>query len=187
MKELQTYRVETAELVERCKASDHKAFQEIYVLYCKAMFNTAMRLLNNKEEAEDILQESFISAFKNINQFTARVSFGSWLKRIVINRSIDALKTRSQLLLSLDDKDIAEEPEEEFTVPSLSVEAIKDAVKQLPDGYRLVITLYLFEDYSHKKIAEKLGIREGTSKSQYARARKKLMEVISLRTGNNEG
>jgi RNA polymerase sigma-70 factor (ECF subfamily) len=150
------------------------------------MFNTAMRILNNREEAEDVLQESFIAAFKNIQQYSGKFSFGSWLKRIVINRSIDALKKRNLNLVSLEEKEIAQ-PENEITEASfLSIEAIKEAVKELPDGYRLVITLYLFEDYSHKKISEQLNISEGTSKSQYARARKKLMELIRLRTGNNE-
>ena len=179
MKETYPYIETHAELIELCKAGDNLAFKELYHSYNKAMFNIAMRMLTSKEEAEDALQESFISAFKKINDYSGAVSFGSWLKRIVINRCIDILRKKNLDLIPLGEKDLPEEENEvdEQTI-IYTVNAIKEAVQQLPDGYRLVLTLYLFEDYSHKKIAEELGISEGTSKSQYARARKKLLELI---------
>jgi RNA polymerase sigma-70 factor (ECF subfamily) len=140
-----------------------------------------MRMLNNKMEAEDVLQESFISAFNNIQQYRGESSFGNWLKRIVINRCIDSLNKRDFRLVSLEEQDLAEEELAEDAAIHYSVEAIKEAISQLADGYRVILSLYLFEDYSHKMIAEKLNISEGTSKSQYARARKKLMELITLK------
>ena len=136
-------------------------------------------MLNNKVEAQDVLQEGFISAFSKIGQFTGKASFGSWLKRIVINKCIDALKKRSLVLSPLNDRDVAWQPDEpEAEDPEYNVNDVMEAVAQLPDGYRVILSLYLFEEYSHKQIGEQLGISEGTSKSQYSRARKKLTELI---------
>lgn len=148
-------------------------------MYSKAMFSICMRLLNNREEAEDVLQESFISAFKNIEQYSGEATFGSWLKRIVINKSLDAISKRKLNFVSVDEVDVAEEYDEPEA--SYSIEAVKEAVQRLPDGYRIILTLFLFENCSHKTIAEKLSISEGTSKSQYHRARKKLQELLTLK------
>ncbi len=137
-----------------------------------------MRMLNNKEESEDVLQESFISAFKKINQHKESSGFGSWLKKIVINKCIDNLYKRKQIFIELKEEILpAEEFDDEEEI-NFSVEEVMNAITGLPDGYRLILTLYLIENYSHKMIAEKLGISEGTSKSQYSRARKKLGESM---------
>ena len=133
-------------------------------------------MLNNSDEAKDVLQESFISAFKNINQYSGHGSFGSWLKRIVINKSIDTIRKRDLFLVPLSE-DIMEEEAGEETV-NYDPEHIRTAVAALPNGYRVILSLFLFEDHTHKMIAEKLKISEGTSKSQYARAKKKLIELI---------
>jgi RNA polymerase sigma-70 factor (ECF subfamily) len=163
------------ELVAKCKKGDEAAFRELYRLYAKPMFNAGMRILNNRDEAEDVLQESFVAAFRHIRSFEEKGSFGGWLKRIVINKSLDALKKQKQSFLPIDELNIAEEeePEEEngFVYDAVS---LQKAIDRLPDGYRIILTLFLFEDYSHRMIAEKLGISESTSKSQYLRARKKL-------------
>jgi RNA polymerase sigma-70 factor (ECF subfamily) len=135
-------------------------------------------MLNDKEEAKDVLQESFISAFKNIHQYSGKSSFGSWLKKIVINACIANIKKRDPDLIPIAERDLPEESLEEEPKISFTVEEIKMAVSKLPDGYRIILSLYLFEDLSHKTIAEKLNISESTSKSQYSRARKKLMELL---------
>jgi RNA polymerase sigma factor (sigma-70 family) len=135
-------------------------------------------MLNDKEESKDVLQESFISAFKNIHQYNGKASFGSWLKRIVINGCIATIKKRNQNLIPIAERDIPDEEPDEETGITYTVEDVKAAVSELPDGYRIILTLYLFEDHSHKMIAEKLNISEGTSKSQYSRARRKLIELI---------
>lgn len=175
------------DLIEHCRQGKNSAFKEVYDLYSRAMFNICMRMLNNRDEAEDVLQESFISAFKNIKQYTGEASFGSWLKRIVINRCIDAVKKRSLHLVPLDDMDQAQEEayEEDPDADVYTVESVKNGISQLPDGYRIILTLYLFENYSHRMIAEKLGISEGTSKSQYSRARKKLAELMNVKKKND--
>lgn len=150
------------------------------------MFNVSCRILNDTGDAEDVLQEAFISAFKNLNSFKGDASFGAWLKRIVINKSLNLIKKRQIDLVSVDT--LPEVPIDseysEFSETSLSVEKIKEAVKQLPDGYRVVFTMYLFEGYDHAEIAEFLGISESTSKSQFNRSKKKLKEI--LEAGNDE-
>jgi RNA polymerase sigma factor (sigma-70 family) len=180
LSETNIYQEAQATLVEQCRKGSNEAFKELYVLYNKAMFNICMRMLNSREEAEDVLQESFISAFKNIRQYNGSASFGSWLKRIVINRCIDSIKKRNPGLVPIVEKDLPdEEPVEEQEI-TYTIESVKAGVAMLPDGYRIILSLYLFEDYNHKMIAEKLSISEGTSKSQYSRARKKLIEWITL-------
>ena len=181
------YKEANSELIGQCRQGRNAAFKEVYELYSKAMFNICMRMLNNRNEAEDVLQESFISAFRNIKQYNGNASFGSWLKRIVINRCIDAIKVRTLNLVPLEERDPPEEEtyEEDEQGPAYDVETVKQGISQLPDGYRIILTLYLFEDYTHRMIAEKLGISEGTSKSQYSRARKKLAELMNLKKKND--
>jgi RNA polymerase sigma factor (sigma-70 family) len=164
--------------VQRCKAGEKKAFHELYHLYSKAMFNIAVRIINNKEEAEEALQDSFLKAFENIQKFDGKNSFGVWLKRIVINRSLDVIKKRKINFVPIGENDFAEDEPEVDDEIIYDVETIKASVLQLPDGYRTILILFLFEDYSHKEIAEVLNISEGTSKSQYSRARKKLVELM---------
>lgn len=179
MKESTLYEPGNPEVITRCKNGDDKSFRKLYDLYSKAMFNICMRMLNNRAEAEDALQESFISAFRKINDFDGTGSFGSWLKKIVIHRCIDELRKKRPGFISIDKSDVADEGTadcEEDT--EYDIQSLRKAIFDLPDGYRVILTLYLFEDYTHAMIAEKLGIAEGTSKSQYARARKRLQQLM---------
>jgi RNA polymerase sigma factor (sigma-70 family) len=176
LSEANLYKEPNKVLIERCRKGETAAFRELYDLYCRGMFSVCVRLLNNKEEAEDVLQEAFISAFKNIGQYSFNASFGSWLKKIVVNKSLDVLNKRKFNFVSIDDVDVSDDqPEEE---ENYTIDEIRQAVQALPDGYRVILTLFLFEGYSHKAIAGQLNISEGTSKSQYHRARKKLQELI---------
>lgn len=181
MSDRTAYKDPQIELLEQCRKGENAAFKQLYDTYSRAMFNICMRMLNNRAEAEDILQESFISAFRNIHQYAEQASFGSWLKRIVINRCIDALNKKNIRLVPLAEQELVEDESAEDDAVTYSIENIKEAIALLADGYRVILSLYLFEDYSHKMIAEKLNISEGTSKSQYARARKKLVELITLK------
>ncbi|GGD17065.1 RNA polymerase subunit sigma-24 [Hyunsoonleella pacifica] len=145
------------------------------------MFNVCVRMVKSKEDAEDILQESFVDAFKNLNSFRYESTFGSWLKRIVINKSINHLKLKRVPLVAMDDYDdwIPEQQEEEINEEYLNVDTIKTAIKQLPEGYQTIINLYLIEGYDHVEIGEILGISTSTSKSQYHRAKKKLIALMN--------
>ena len=164
-------------IINRCKKGDNIAFEEIYNKYKKAMLNLSYRFLNRNEDANDVLQESFIKAFQNISNFENEAAFGSWLKRVVINHSIDILKKKKNNSISIDQLEIIEEIEEPNDI-KYDIETVKKCIQELPDGYRIVLTLYLFEDYSHKEIANTLNISESTSKSQYNRAKKKIIQLI---------
>jgi len=167
------------DLVKDCKKGVRKAQFELYQLYSKAMFNICLRMLKNEADAEDLLQNSFIDVFTKLDTFRFQSTIGAWIKRIVVNNCINFLKKRRLYFEEIDDRigdRVDTQPEEE---PSLSVQAIKDAIFQLPDGYRVVFSLYQMEGYDHKEIAEILNVSEQTSKSQYSRARKKLRELLS--------
>ncbi len=146
------------------------------------MFNVCVRMVKSKEDAEDILQESFVDAFKNLNSFRYESTFGSWLKRIVINKSINHLKLKRVPLVAMHDYenwDPEQEEEDSVNEEHLDVGAIKAGIKQLPEGYQTIINLYLIEGYDHVEIGEILSISTSTSKSQYHRAKKKLIALMN--------
>ena len=170
-------------LLDSCIAGDRSACYELYRLYSRAMFNTAFRIVKNDQDAEDVLQESFISAFKGLGSFSNNSTFGAWLKRIVVNKSINYLRKRHVQVLSIEENkiDFYAGETDTFEEEYYSISAIKSAVNELAEGYRLVLTLYLFEGYDHQEISEILGISISTSKSQYNRAKKKLLSLIQKR------
>lgn len=171
-------------IIERCQKGERKAFQELYNLYAKAMFNISLRILNNSVEAEEVLQDSFLKAFEKISNYDKKYSFGVWLKRIVINRSLDVLKKRKLNFVAIDDADFREEEQDEESF--YDVDVLKKCILELPDGYRTILTLFVFEECSHKEIAALLNISEGTSKSQYNRAKKKLTELVKQKMVSND-
>lgn len=168
-------------LIAQCRRGDAKAQHELYKLYARSMYNVCMRMVNHVGEAEDILQESFLEAFTKLGDFRAEASFGSWLKRIVINRSINYLRKRKlELVESIAEADLVEELTDEDEELQLEVSRVHKAIQELPDGYRIVLTMYLLEGYDHSEIAEALHISESTSKSQLNRAKNKLREKLSV-------
>jgi RNA polymerase sigma factor (sigma-70 family) len=177
--EKSTFQDVNAQVVQRCREGDNRAQYELYKLYSKAMFNVSMRITNDYAESEDVLQEAFMSAFKNLHSYKSEASFGSWLKRIVINASVNAIRKRRSELVPLEDRMAGDIPDEEFEDDTeWKVEKVRRAIQCLPDGYRVVLSLYLLEGFDHAEIGEILGISESTSKSQYSRARKKLLEIM---------
>ena len=169
------------ELVNECRTGSRKAQFELYKLYASAMYNVALRIVNDDAEAEDVLQEAFLDAFNRIKDFRQETTFGLWLKQIVINRAINYLRKRKLDLISLDEVEVADEPNYDERDTVLKVEAIKAAMNELPDGYRVVLTLYLFEGYDHEEIAHILKITENTSRSQYMRAKRKLNSLLETK------
>ena len=147
------------------------------------MYNVGFRITGNEDDASDVLQESFISAFRNLDSYRGDASFGSWLKRIVVNKAINVLhKRKEERLPESEHWDVAEEEAPtSYGEGLLSVERVKQAIAQLPDGYRSVLSLYLMEGYDHQEIGEIMGISESTSKSQLNRAKSKLREILTLR------
>lgn len=170
-----------AGLVDECRRGNRKAQFEMYKLYAKAMYNVALRILNRTEEAEDVLQESFLDAFIRAENFRGDTTFGLWLKQIVINKSINQLRKRKLEFVSIEDVDVAAEENEDQEALELKINEIKEAVSRLSDGYRVVLTLYLFEGYDHEEISHILKISENTSRTQYMRARTKLNSLLERR------
>lgn len=169
------------ELVAKCKQGDKLGYELLYRQYAKAMFNTSLRIVNNRADAEDVLQEAFIAAFK-LDQFDYTSTFGAWLKRIVINKSIDFLRKRKLTVVDIDDVStghmISDDVLHDEEQLKLKVDEIKQAIIKLPSGYRTVLSLHLFEDYDYDEIAETLNISAVTVRTQYHRAKQKLLQLL---------
>jgi RNA polymerase sigma factor (sigma-70 family) len=174
-------------IVEKCKRGNRQAQFELYRLYSKAMYNICLRMVKSKLDAEDILQNSFVDIFSKLHTFKFQSSVGAWIKRIVINNCINHLKKKKIYFDDLEPRhaNILDEPMVEDE--KLNVEFINQAIYELPDGYRIVFTLYLLEGYDHKEIAQILSISEATSKSQYSRAKKKIREIIRTKYFRKNG
>ena len=170
--------IQTAVVRKACKG-DAEAQAWLYQQYSKSMFNICTRMTGNRSDAEDILQDAFMIAFKNLHQLKEAVQFGGWLKRIVVNECIRYSKKNFYWNEWEDEwnNQLAEEEPEWWKTVSFDI--IHREIKGLPDGCRQVFNLFVVEDYSHKAIAEHLGISESTSKSQYHRARQLLKERIT--------
>lgn len=165
-----------APLIEECRKGNSKAQFRLYTQYSKAMYNLAYRIMNNREDAEDILQEAFVECFRNIGSFRFESTFGAWLKKILINKCINQLK-KKKIDLTLCETLPVTIYEEEDEI-SYDTGKIFRGIEKLPDGYRVILTLYLLEGYDHSEISQILGISESTSKSQYSRAKEKLRNLI---------
>lgn len=160
----------TSRVIEKCIEGDIKAQYQLYKQYSKAMYNIAMRFLNNKMDAEDILQESFVKAFSRLGELENRAAFGSWLKRIVINDCISLQRKRKVAFEEIDEQRHGDAIETDGDVPLVDPVLVHEAIKELPAKGRSVLVLRALEGYSHREIAESLDITVSTSKTQYHRA-----------------
>jgi RNA polymerase sigma factor (sigma-70 family) len=171
------------DLLDGCKNGDQKAQFQIYKLYYKAMYNTSLRIVNDTMEAEDIMQESFLAAFEKIDTYSGMVSFGAWLKKIVVNRSLDTLNKKKAIFEDIESHtDIRDESGDDsarYEELNSRVEEVKEAIERLPDGYRIILSLYLLEGYDHDEISEILSINSSTSRSQLSRAKQKLIGELT--------
>ena len=165
------------ELIEECRQGSQKAQFQIYKLYYKAMYNVSLRIVNDEFEAEDVMQEAFLNAFKKIDTYRGEVSFGAWLKKIVVNRSLDVFKKRKVKFEEMNEN-TTEMPDKEGMPVEVDVNEIKKAIQSLPDGYRTVLSLYLIEGYDHDEISQILRISNTASRTQYSRAKSKLRELL---------
>jgi RNA polymerase sigma factor (sigma-70 family) len=168
-------------LVVECKQGSKKACYELYRLYAKAMLNVAFRIVGNIAEAEDILQESFVDAFNKLKDFRQETTFGLWLKQIVVHRSINLLRKRKLEFVEIDEghlENVADEEVWDDEDIQYRVAQVKEAMKELPEGYRVVLSLYLLEGYDHEEIGQVLKISENTSRTQFLRAKRKLSELL---------
>ncbi len=174
-----------SDIIEKCKQNNRVAQLQLYNQYCDGMFAVAMRFVGDTMEAEDIVQEAFIKAFTRLHQYKAEVTFGAWLKRIVINKSIDLLKSKKQHMLELDEvhlKVVDSSYENEWLVDDMiTLEDVKEAINKLPDKYQYVVMLYLIEGYDHQEIADILNITEVASRTQLSRGKAQLKELLTLK------
>lgn len=170
------------DIIEKCKRNDRKAQLQLYNQYCNGMLVVAKRFIKDSMAAEDVVQDSFIKAFLKLEQYKAEVTFGAWLKRIVINKSIDFLKSQKQRLVDIDDVQlkVVETNEDDWSVAaSVSIDDVKCAVEQLPEKYKYVVMLYLMEGYDHQEISEILNITEVASRTQLSRGKTKLKVLLN--------
>ncbi len=169
------------EIIELSKAGNSRAQHQLYQLYAKAMFNISCRMMNSREEAEDMLQESFTEAFTRLDSFRYESSFGAWIKRIVVNRCINELKRRKANLVLTDNlpENNPGNEEDDIEPTQMKVKNVMKAMEMLPEGYRVIFSLYLLEGYDHAEIAQIMGITESTSKSQFSRAKQKVKEILN--------
>ncbi len=170
----------TTKIIEQCKNNDRKAQLQLYNTYCDGMYIVAHRFLKDSYEAEEAMHEGFINAFAKLHQFTGEVTFGAWLKRIVINKSLDRIKAKKAELIPLNEEIIGKvEDDEDWTVDdTISVAHVKKTIEGLPEKYEYPLLLFLLEGYDHQEISEILNITEVASRTLVHRGKKKLQEQL---------
>ena len=167
------------QLIVKCKKNDTKAQGELYKLFSSKLFTICLKYSRNHAEAQDNLQDAFVTIFKKISQFKNKGCFEGWIKRITINTALQCYRTKG--VFSIINEDIPDDSVWEVEdAEGISIDYLLQIIQELPDRYRLVFNLYVLDDYSHKEIAEMLEISQGTSKSNLARARDILKKKIEV-------
>lgn len=169
------------ELISDCLKGDQQAHNRLYHLYARAMFNVAYRLTGNIHDAEDALQEAFIQVFRGLASYRFESSLGAWLKKIVVNTTINNMKKRRVELKYEPEIHKHKVTEEEIRPESLTVDQVLSKMELLPHSARVIFSLYLLEGYDHQEIASILNISESTSKTQYMRAKNKMKELLTTK------
>ena len=173
------------EIIEKCKQNNRLAQMQLYNQYCNGMYIVANRFVKDAAEAEDVVQEAFIKAFAKLHQYKAEVTFGAWLKRIVVNKSIDYLKSKKQQVVALEEvhlKVIDTPKDDDWMIEDdITISEVKNAIDTLPEKYKYVITLFLLEGYDHQEISEILNISQVASRTQLSRGKQKLQELLKHR------
>lgn len=171
--------MEDEDLVAACLSGNVQAQRSLFDRFSPLMLGVAIRYIGDKERAEDVLQDGFIKVFQNLKRFKNIGSLEGWIRRIIVNTALDQLRKdkKYQRDIQLDDSNfkIVQKSEAES---NLQAEVLMEIIQQLPEGYRVVFNLFAIEGYSHKEIAEQLGISENTSKSQYSRAKSSLRNEL---------
>lgn len=171
-------------LISACKKNNRVAQIQIYDLYSKTMYNTCLRIVKDTMLAEDIVQESFLAAFRSIDSYRGESSFVSWLRKIVINKSLDQVRKRKQFFEQFNEEyenysDTAEIEDGNSETNRERLSLLKKLILDLPDGFRVIVSLYYFEGYDHDEIGQILNITASTSRSQLTRAKKKLLKLYN--------
>ncbi len=171
------------ELISLCRQKNQKAQFEVYSRYCKAMYNVAFRIVKDAHYAEDVMQEGFLKAFLKIDDYKQEVAFGAWLKRIIVNHSIDFYKKHNRfgtddfekVVYKVED-DSGEEPETDYT--HLKADQVLQAINGLKDSYRMILTLFFVEGYDQEEITEILNISYANCRTTISRAKESLRQKL---------
>ncbi len=182
---LTIYRAQEQELINGCRRGNHHAQQRLFDLYSSRMYGVCLRYVKNTMQAEDVLVMAFTKVFDRISQFKGDGSFEGWIRRITVNEALTALRRTRMMMVETDLERADFEPDYDRLSDHLEEEDLLKMIEQLPPGYRVVFNLYAIDGYSHKEIAEQLGISENTSKSQLSRARVYLQKLLA-QTGWDE-
>jgi len=173
-------------LVERCRNNDSKAQMQLYDMYCKAMYHTACNFIKDDVIAQDIMQEAFIKAFKKIDSYSGEATFGAWLKRIVINQSLDWLKKQKLETVDIDENVVSIVEDDSWEVErETRLSTVYQCIEQLPGKCKNVVKLYLLEGYDHEEVSQILRISEIASRSQLSRGKNRLRELLNDRNYEN--
>ena len=175
--------MQITEILERCKQNDRRAQMQLYNKYSEGMYYVAFRFLKNSFEAEEAMQEGFVKAFTKMHQYNGEVTFGAWLKRIVINKSIDMLKAKKLELVAINEQVLGtvDEHNDWSVDDGITLDQIKQAIEELPERYRYAVMLFLIEGYDHQEISEILEITEVASRTLVHRGKKKLQEKLKTK------
>jgi RNA polymerase sigma factor (sigma-70 family) len=177
--EFKIYRAKEEELIKGCLRRERAAQQQLYDMYSSRMYAICYRYVRHAMEAEDILVTAFTKIFDRIDQFKAEGSFEGWIRRIIVNEALTYLRRSRTMYLETDLEQADREPDYDKLSDHLEAEDLLKMIKELPAGYRLVFNMYAIDGYSHKEIADQLGISENTSKSQLSRARVYLQKILA--------
>lgn len=170
--------LEHKELIEACVKGDRTAQRNLYDIFSKRMFMVCLRYTKSQQEAEDVLQDSFIKIFKNLKSYRGDSRLDYWIKRIVVNTALNSQRNKLYMYPMMDIDEVKNVYDHSKTLSSFQMEELLNMIRELPTGCRTVFNLFAIEGYSHKEIAQMLEVSEGTSKSQFSRARKLLREKI---------
>lgn len=172
------------QLIEECRANNRKAQLKLYNSYCDGMFIVASRFLKNSAEAEDAMQEAFVKAFSKLHQYSGEVTFGAWLKRIVINKCLDCLKAKKLEFVALNEQlveKVQDEDAQDWQIDDgIGIGEVKNEIQELPEKYKYPLMLYLIEGYDHEEISEILKISQVASRTLVHRGKKKLQEKLKV-------
>lgn len=166
------------QLIERCIKGERKAQRELYNLFSAKMFVVALRYTKARQEAEDILQESFIKVFDRIKGFTKKAKLETWIHKIVINTALNNNRGKLYMFPMSDVEVLTENEDDEMIISGYSLDELLEMIRELPTGCQVIFNLFAIEGYNHREIAKKLNISAGTSKSQYARAKMLLQKRL---------
>lgn len=166
-------------LIDECKKGNDQALRELYETYAPRMLGVCYRYAGNRELAEDLLHDGFMTVFSKIGSFRSEGSFEGWLRRVFVNTSLEYLRKNKKMRdqQEINDRTVIKE-DSPSALEDMSAESIMSVVERLPDGYRVIFNMYAVDGYSHAEIAQELNINESTSRSQYSRARAILMQQL---------